>query len=627
MKQDKTKLIELLKSGSMAKAILEELNAVQELPKQGLIAGQAVSSIVTEILNLNFNSVINDIDIFYTYSDNFAIDAIVNKFRNSELDNELSSSDKIIVSTDTYSHVTSMNSHRVYSILGTTRYKKLNKVWVRFNNVFYKYETRNMQRELISNFDINSTQIGIDIETKEVIFSENFIQYLITRQLDIVYWNTPVHSLIRLLKKQKELGVFCNTEQNKMLVSTIQTAYKESLLSCLKEKNNVGDNEFTHVNYSAKEFLYQMKNVSLFFGSKMKDNYDLFQDQLSEFVLLNRVSEGREVNLKQIAWLSEIKTDSLWTLNEKSDNYIESFLASFSREDILSLDRNFDFKKTYENMFKGEIVGVNNTSPNSAIAYIKAIPQIYKAMTKTRKNIMHFIDKTLFKSFFSLKIAGLEDFHKIPEKDWILLKRIYKKHPDLIINLSERLSALEIMRVINIVYKLEKEYGEIIYGALESRYIPGEFIYEDSLTEYIKYIHKIKNEQLKERLVDYVGEYGVARELISGLELEKEGSEMNHCVSGYSRKVLHGKSIIISCKNSENKRFTIELSPIDKKKLKYKIIQVQKRFNKRTELSECKDLLKIINNSYKVFPLTAVSKNAFRRRVNNIFNEENELPF
>lgn len=107
---------------------------------------------------------------------------------------------------------------------------------------------------------------------------------------------------------------------------------------------------------------------------------------------------------------------------------------------------------------------------------------------------------------------------------------------------------------------------------------------------------------------------------------------MNHCVGGYSRKVLHGASVIIACKNAENQRFTIELSPIDKDKEKYKIIQIQKRFNKRTKFKECRELLKIINNSYKIFPLNSSSKNVFKNKKKFILNNiaevnEDELPF
>lgn len=504
MNQNKEKLIELLKSNSMAKAILEELNAIQELPKSGLVAGQAVSSIVTEILNLNFNSVINDIDIFYTYSDNFKIKGVMDKFKNSELDNEMSSSEKIIVSTDMYSHITSMHTYRTYSMLGTTRYEKLNKIWVLFNNIFYKYEKIAMQKELIANFDINSTQIGVDIETEEVIFSEHFIQYLMTRQLDIVYWNTPVHSLIRLFKKQKELGVYCDFDKNKMLVSVLQTAYKNSLFASLKEKQNIGKKDFRYTNSAVGSFLHQMNTVSLFFGEKMKGQYDLFQDQFSEFDLLNRVSENQLAGKGEISWLSEIKTDKLWTLSEKGDKNIEKFLSSFSRTDILSLDRHFKYKDTYEDMFNGKIVEIHNNSYSSVMAYIKAIPQIYNAMTKTRKNILHFMDKKpfndfSFKHFLSSKIVGLENFHKIPEKDWILLERIYKKHSDITATLMERLPAIEVMRVINLLHDLEKEYGEMVYGALETRYIPSNLIQKESFIEYIKYLHKITNEILKKK--------------------------------------------------------------------------------------------------------------------------------
>jgi len=77
-------ILKTLQSPSFAKKVLLRLKEVAdgELPKDGAVAGQAVSSVITELLNIDINPVYNDVDIFVPISQGLSIKKLDNSCQN-----------------------------------------------------------------------------------------------------------------------------------------------------------------------------------------------------------------------------------------------------------------------------------------------------------------------------------------------------------------------------------------------------------------------------------------------------------------------------------------------------------------------------------------------------------------
>lgn len=75
---------------------------------------------------------------------------------------------------------------------------------------------------LVESFDINAVQVGIHLPSMKLVFSEAYLQYLNNRQLGIVQFKTPSHSLIRVHQKAAVLPAYMNAaiEAEKIRLAT-----------------------------------------------------------------------------------------------------------------------------------------------------------------------------------------------------------------------------------------------------------------------------------------------------------------------------------------------------------------------------------------------------------------------
>jgi hypothetical protein len=177
--------------------IINELNQLQQLPKQGLLAGGAIANKIWE--KVTGKSIpVNDIDIF-VYG-GFIESSSLDKDRYKKYTwIEKEKARKI----DTYSGIKYESSHnKFYRIEEHSRDGLLNTV---------TYTSNICDPNLIiESFDINCTQVGYDLETGELFYSKHFDEFIKTSELKVVCANTPSHTLVRILKKRDELGAKLN---------------------------------------------------------------------------------------------------------------------------------------------------------------------------------------------------------------------------------------------------------------------------------------------------------------------------------------------------------------------------------------------------------------------------------
>ncbi len=175
----------------LAKSIINYLENItnEKLPNNGIIAGQCVAEAYFRVLNIDIHTRIKDLDIFqekFYYYHNEESKPINVKF-----------SEKIykVVTSDYELLVESINNdYHIHSVVEDGIFN-----YIQITN---KSTNNNVLKTIVDRFDINSVQIGINLETKELYMTSYFKEFLQNRQLKIVNYHAFPSSLIRIIEKK-----------------------------------------------------------------------------------------------------------------------------------------------------------------------------------------------------------------------------------------------------------------------------------------------------------------------------------------------------------------------------------------------------------------------------------------
>lgn len=179
----------------MGPAILDRLARMDELPKFGTVAGQAVASAIDDIWGKG-GGVYNDIDVFVPVdSSKITTDkAAEAPWRFTPLYAESAAygeMQKYLLQVGTY------------RLVKTTRRGMVNSVLIDFSG---ELRCADHSKRVISSFDLNCTRVAVDLRTKRLVWDRHFEQFLRNRELRIVTAHTPVHTFLRLLSKRRQLA-------------------------------------------------------------------------------------------------------------------------------------------------------------------------------------------------------------------------------------------------------------------------------------------------------------------------------------------------------------------------------------------------------------------------------------
>ena len=267
------------------------------LPKRGIFVGQAAASLYLNEIGFDKHIknvddlVINDIDVF-VMTKNSSNSEMMQKKENARLEKVLE-----------YGRFFGSYRENSYRVERTKHLKDLNVTF---------YSSANNEKltplEIIEKFDINCTQVAIDLETKEMFITDAFKRFIETGHLEITDIATPVHSVIRIAKKAKEFGNYCDFEK-----------------------------EFAKLTISYTSSVYFAEN----YYKSFLDNRELIEKYFSLAV----------VNPKK-EWTFEgsdnyWKVDKLYTLNKKQEevfceyNRFETIVGDGTRESIMSTSEIF----------------------------------------------------------------------------------------------------------------------------------------------------------------------------------------------------------------------------------------------------------------------------------------------
>jgi hypothetical protein len=287
---------------------LEKLNKIQELPDSGLLAGGSVANFYWSHFTEN-DIVINDIDIFVLNKKTENIE--YDKKKNFEAFYKLSGNKKVLSEhkrkseIDEYTDLkTEYKNDNYFKIEDTKRDKLLNYV----NYSCHKVD----ELALIKTFDINCTQIGIDLKTKKLYFTEEFLDFLNNKELKVTALNSPCHTAVRIVKKKEELNAGLDIEKELNILKTIidnRTLYKDYIRTYFSDKYK---NMFLENSDILREyFLLKPKEYSLSFVSTIGKSDD-FQERHSDFKDKHRIS-GSTIIMMGHPLYEEYKKDVLQT--------------------------------------------------------------------------------------------------------------------------------------------------------------------------------------------------------------------------------------------------------------------------------------------------------------------------
>lgn len=220
---------------------MEYFNSKYDMPKEGIFAGGALANYINYLVT-GKKPIINDIDIFILSLDIFDEQK---KYNTKNIYND--DYKPSITHHNDYTHVNfKLNDENstYYTLSKTERIGDINYIYSLTNNT-------NKKINIIETFDINQTQIAFDLSTKQIYYTDNFVHFLNTQKLEIVYMQSPIHSILRALKKSEES----------------QLSFDHNYyISLYKEMENF---EFT-------------TSVKTLFGSKYKELYDRYINHFIE---------------------------------------------------------------------------------------------------------------------------------------------------------------------------------------------------------------------------------------------------------------------------------------------------------------------------------------------------------
>ncbi|KZX58045.1 hypothetical protein A3709_20755 [Halioglobus sp. HI00S01] len=159
------------------------------LPSTGYLAGQAVASAIFEQTHCGLQGRFKDADVFMSGRDV----SVLRKWKTVAMRSAV-----FLPSRRVGSFCCGSVTKGGYTIVGS---------WTDGATNYISLEEFDASLETVVNgFDLNAVQAGIDLATRRLYLSKSFCQFLSSRQLKIVNFCTPMHSVIRLAEKLSTLS-------------------------------------------------------------------------------------------------------------------------------------------------------------------------------------------------------------------------------------------------------------------------------------------------------------------------------------------------------------------------------------------------------------------------------------
>lgn len=243
----------VLKQKNLVKTLLGKLSNYDTIPNDGFLCGGAIANILME-MEWGGSYPVNDLDIF--------VETKTHKESNAP-----ERTDKLTIIGE-YAHLNAAYNHgNNYKIVSSERDGMINIVKV------FRSDRKVSENflYLLKGFDLNCVQVGIDLKKGELIYTDDFEEFLKNRQLRVVAPYTPGHTALRLFKKLEELKCYCDIEGQMKLLS--------------QPFNN--ENIIKHPGAYTGVF-------GMYFSIKYKQLFDRYKDQVGEYFQLATLFEHKK---------------------------------------------------------------------------------------------------------------------------------------------------------------------------------------------------------------------------------------------------------------------------------------------------------------------------------------------
>lgn len=207
--------------------VIRQLSELAPLPSKGIVAGQAVASIIDRMQGYA-SAPVNDIDIF-----RLAGSAPDDKARASRTLAPTARLQRMGTAAtwpcgtddDAYyaldSYLKQMRSYRVNSVSRDWLLNYVNCV-LPFGEAGALYFSPG---KVLEAFDLNCVRVAVDLATQRLHWDRHYEAFLRYRCIEVCAVHTPWHTMLRCVKKSKELP---DTRVNLKAVATVVTAFHQS---------------------------------------------------------------------------------------------------------------------------------------------------------------------------------------------------------------------------------------------------------------------------------------------------------------------------------------------------------------------------------------------------------------
>ena len=523
----------ILKDKNIVNIILTKLSKLCTIPKDGFLAGGAVAN---TLLSMKYGKEypINDLDIFIE-------DSVNSTLLNNNYSTTPQRSNGLVVEGGYHSHELSYDHGSNYKILKVNRDGLLNTIVIsRINN-------RNIARDyqyILNGFDFNCCQVGIDLNNNKLYYTDEFIEFLNTKQLDITAVYTPAHTTIRLFKKKKELDCYCNVEK---------------CLEILSQPLIRGNRVFLSPRYFGFYFSHKYKDMFMEYYKEIKTYFKIvrfFEDKKEMFYLRNKHMVTTPNDQDHVAnWLNphnSIPKDDL----EKWGKYND---IMWTLEPIKYSKASVEINKYLENI---------QYNPLTLMCSYKLVGgKLKNSLLKKYNDVILCGEHTKLISFINVKFCDC-DFTK---EHIFLIENYINQTPTMLnIILSYNLNIQEVIKLMTNIKKIQNKEGLWVEGLIFDLLLKGNINIKPTY-ESISLLIKENKENLYKPLVEameVVKHINLSsdieiKEIISEGELMWAGHKLKNCLNdvnqGYVDKISSGKVKIFLIK-TKNSVSALELS-------------------------------------------------------------------
>jgi len=207
--------------GIISHKALDEGSVIDDYPLDYFIAGGSVANTIYHLLNPDkFDKpIINDVDLFsFTINNIFYFSPI----NTSDFISPFTVNESL--GLDGYGRSFLGAKNEYVRMNSSERFGVINKVSLSVSNVDPEsFNETDYYKQLLNSFDLNCCMAGLDRVNNKIIYTEGFVDFLLTDSIEITNLDYPLQTTVRFFKKGEELGT--DTSNFDTEISLIQHSF------------------------------------------------------------------------------------------------------------------------------------------------------------------------------------------------------------------------------------------------------------------------------------------------------------------------------------------------------------------------------------------------------------------